>query len=766
MKHIMRWNILRLPILFALLWCVLTYLFYAQAIQAKDTHTAELALIQTRTLYAQIVDTRAWNAVHGGVYVEESALGQPNIWIPETLRSRKTVDGKNLVLVNPAYMSRQIADMAVARGGSFRITSQQPLRPENAADNWESQALALCKAGLPEVFALEQMGGKSCYRFMAPLRTESPCLTCHPNDTVGDVRGGISVTLDAEPFMENMAEHNKSLSLVYGLLGITGMVGIGGATFGLNYKRVLAEEASRIRNAFLANMSHDMRTPLNGIVTMTELLAAEKSNGGSATQKSHSKTLHYLHESAASLLEMVTDITDHAVLDAGRLVILPQAYAVREVLAACLVVFEPVCRMRALSLTLQVEDNVPSQLWGDHFRLRQALGNLISNAVKFTQQGSVRVQASFKAHESKQAGLLSIVVEDTGPGISPLEQERIFERFERGQCAVEQGLSGTGLGLGIAREIARLMGGTVTVESTVGQGSRFTLCVQQLCPPEESAQPLVVEAQPIAPTLLARATRILVAEDNAVSRYFLENVLKDSGYSVFLADNGAQVAEILQDAHKVDMLLLDLRMPGMDGISVARQIREGHYAVAADMPIMVLTASLSTEESEILHSLGVEHCLVKPVSARVLLRTLSALVHSTLSADQPGGVDTAAIFDRAAALDALAGLPDSSEPGRANRERARQEVLLERLCEVFCDDLPEQLHALHQAVATGNSADAQRLGHALKNSAASLYAGQLKEAAARMEKSPVAEQHSALLAVETAALTLLKHLRTAHKHGE
>lgn len=797
MKHCLHWNTVRVPVLFALLWCVLMLLLYSQAARAKDTHTTELALIQTRTLYAQIVDTRAWNARHGGVYVLESPQGQPNIWIPEALRTLKTVDNKTLVLMNPAYMSRQIADTSAAHGGSaFRITSQNPLRPENAADAWERGALKLCLAGLPEVFTLEEQpagleDNGPLYRYMAPLRTEESCLQCHADTKVGDVRGGISVTLDAQPFLTNQADYNRSLGFAYALLGLTGMVGIGGATFGMSYRRALAEEASRVKSNFLANMSHDMRTPLNGILGMAELLATSPKQESPSLRQ---KALRYLYEATSTLLEMVNDLTDHAVLDAEKLHMQAKAYAVRDTVSACCRMFEPLCRAKGLDFVWQVDDTVPPVLVGDAFRLRQALGNLLSNAVKFTEQGSIRVQVSFAdletgrgqseqgaQSEQREAGdpvhavqavqmgqgLLSLVVQDSGQGIDPVEHERIFERFERGSAAVHAGMSGTGLGLGISREVARLMGGDVRVDSRVGQGATFTLSlVQSRSGEQPSAGPGAEGAEgaaKAAPSIpegtelgLARARaqrRVLVAEDNAVSAYYVTSVLEQAGFRVKHVRHGEAVLEALsassgfgaESASRCglglgfDALILDLRMPGLDGLSVASLLRQQGQDC---LPIVVLTASLAPEEEEALRALGIQELLLKPVAARYLVHCLDRILAVTSDAEAPheankengangasgaGSVaDCAVVYDEVAALVALSPDPEDPEQGRA---------LLERLREVFCADVPRQLAALHAAVAEGDLPAAQCLGHALKNSAATLYAPQLREAGAALERA-------------------------------
>lgn len=833
MKHVLRWNTLGVPLLFALLWCVLMVTLYTQALRAKNTHNTELALIQTRTLYAHIVETRAWNALHGGVYVLESDFGQPNIWIPEHLRTIKTVDDRTLVLVNPAYMTRQIADLASVKGSSFRITSNEPLRPENASDAWEKNALNLCLQSLPEVFTLENTSNGPRYRYMAPLRADKSCLTCHTNNKLNDVRGGISVTLDAEPFMTNTHDYNRSLGFAYALLGLTGMLGIGGTTLGMSYKRALAEEANRMKSTFLANMSHDMRTPLNGILGMAEVLSnlpATPHQPSAADLSLRQKALRYLHETTSTLLEMVTDLTDHAVLDAEKLHIRPKPYAVHEMVDLCCSVFKPVCKAKDLQFTWQVDDSVPPVLVGDSFRLRQALGNLISNAVKFTPQGSIRVQVWFSPESSANTkgatdsaqpdpltlasagpiptgptqtvpaqagsaqtvspctpptqGVLYIAVHDTGQGIAPAEHERIFERFERGTVAVHEGMSGTGLGLGISREVARLMHGDVRVASEEGKGATFTLEVVQSYPPtahplsgefslgDSSAHPQAGKVpqlpfQPSSPLPERKDKHIVLAEDNAVSSFYIIHVLEQAGYTVSHVRDGSSALELLacKPAHA---LILDLRMPILDGLAVAEKVR--HDPNTAALPIVVHTASLVEEERDTLLALGITAYVLKPVPANALVCSIDkALGLQTPSittpfenapviqpVSPPVGQPANSIFDSSAALEDLA--QDPTNPA----DRAVAHKLLNRLCEVFRADLPQQLEDLRHAVSTGDCPSAQRMGHALKNSAGTLHATHLRDAGASMEKCTPVTMSAILTRVEHCVEELTAVLDASH----
>ena len=245
-----------LPLLLSAIWCLLLLVLLQRAMRNEEHHATELARLQARTLCAQMLDTRAWNAAHGGVYVRESAYGAPNPWLPAEMRRAALASGESLVLINPAYMSRQIAERSSTKGARLRITSSNPLRPESRADGWEAAALRSISLGEPEVFKLdESTPDQQNFRYMAPLRTEADCLPCHANSRLHEVRGGISVTLEAEPFLQTIQEYNTALGYTYALMGLAGILGIGSLSFAINRKRLLAEHKEQMNSAFLANMS-------------------------------------------------------------------------------------------------------------------------------------------------------------------------------------------------------------------------------------------------------------------------------------------------------------------------------------------------------------------------------------------------------------------------------------------------------------------------------------------------------------------------------
>ena len=261
----LRWHVLRLPLLLSLLWCLLLFALFQWTVQREDENATELAQIQTRTLFSSIVNTRGWNADRGGVWATEQPNCQPNPWLPEDQRTLLTADGRRLVRFNPAYMTRQIAERFQSKTMNFHICGLSPKRPQNRPDQWETSALLDFDAGKTERFQLVQGRRGAYYRYMAPLRAEESCLQCHQRNKIGDVLGGISVSISAFPILASVEQCNSMVGLTFGLIGFIGVLGIGGATFQINRKKEQAEEANRAKSVFLSRMSHDIRTPMSAI---------------------------------------------------------------------------------------------------------------------------------------------------------------------------------------------------------------------------------------------------------------------------------------------------------------------------------------------------------------------------------------------------------------------------------------------------------------------------------------------------------------------
>lgn len=413
--HWRRWL---LPVLASAAWLVLTFCLYRHAVQGEQAHLLELCHTRLAATAHQLMDARDWNAGHGGVYVPLSAYGEPNPWLPEKDRTLQTADGRTLVLMNPAYMSRQMAERLTEPGFRLAIVGQAPLRPGNRADDWERRILATATQGGQVFFSGEDCLPQGRLRLLRTLAAQESCLRCHQGHKEGDMLGGISISMDAAAYVRDLERKQRELGLLYGLLALTGVLAVGGITSNLTLRRLQAEEKSRLKSAFMGRLSHDMRTPLAAMLGMSDLL--DRQDCG--TEQRHT-ALAYLRRACGALLEMVDDITDHASLEQGDVRLRCRTFDLPACLRACADLYRPAAEGKGLELLLHLAPHLPRQVRGDGFRLRQALGNLVSNAVKFTERGRVDVEAGGERLASG-VFLLRLDVRDSGPGLEPGEEAR------------------------------------------------------------------------------------------------------------------------------------------------------------------------------------------------------------------------------------------------------------------------------------------------------------------------------------------------------
>ncbi|QCC84304.1 DUF3365 domain-containing protein [Desulfovibrio desulfuricans] len=730
-----------LAIAASLAWLVLTGVLYRQAVQVNAEHSLELEHTRLSTMAQQLMDARNWNAAHGGVYVAQSEYGQPNPWLPESERTVKTQDGRSLVLVNPAYMSRQLAERSSREGVSISIISNAPLRPENMADVWERSALARCADETPEVFTPPRQGDGQSLRLLSVLMAQQSCLRCHAGRKVGDVLGAISVSQDATQFQKSLEKQRHNMRLLYGLLAVTGVLAIGGITLNLTRRRWLAEEASRMKSAFMGHLSHDMRTPLTAIVGMSEL--AQKKN---LPEQERNRALNYLVQAAEALHEMVGDIMDHAALEQGAPSLQAAPFNLRQCLADCVELYRPISENKSITLTLGLDKNLPTCAVGDSFRLRQALGNIISNAVKFTQTGSVRVFAT--GIENTPAQLrLAIAVTDTGPGLAQEDQARVFESFQRGRDSAHT--PGTGLGLNIARTLARLMGGDVHLVSRPGQGACFTLEVllQQCTQSQNSEADRQEDAAGQNQRAPLQGKKVLVAEDTTSIAYALRQMLLGMGAEPLAVASGESALQTLADPRQGpwDMVILDSRLPGLSGLEVLSAIRQGETLAQRQMLAVIYTATSSSEFVQTCRKLGADGVFLKPLSFEQLRSQLERIVaerdyarHGPASqpADDKNAINNGAVNSSALQRD------EAIQSGNVvwNRNAAladldNDEAVLQNLVDVLAHELTERLAALDAALADGNAEQVRRTAHACKNSAGIMRLDQLRAAASAAESA-------------------------------
>lgn len=389
------------------------------------------------------------------------------------------------------------------------------------------------------------------------------------------------------------------------------------------HKRDIAEQASMAKTRFLATLAHEVRTPLTGVMGMSELLLESSLQ---ETQRSH---VHSLRQAGDHLLRLVNDALDLARIEAGKLELLSQDFDPRVLVQETAALTRPLAEKRGLAFKVDVAPELPHALRGDAVRIRQILLNLLGNAVKFTEQGSVALHVGMT-----DGGLVRMRVSDTGPGLSGEQVQRLFRRFEQAEGAQTTArYGGSGLGLAICRELTVAMGGQIQVESVPGAGTRFTVDL-----PLRSA---MGQVQSIVADRAAagsqRALHILLVEDDATVADVITGMLRLRGHRVVHVAHGLAALGMLA-GHGFDVALLDLDLPGLDGFSLAKQLRVQGFRA----PLLAITARADGEAESQAKSAGFAGFLRKPLDGEALANAIAAVLASDGDdvTGQPPGLQT------------------------------------------------------------------------------------------------------------------------------
>ena len=495
-----------------------------------------------------------------------------------------------------------------------------------------------------------------------------------------------------------------------------------------------ADAATRAKSEFLAVMSHEIRTPMNGVLGMAHLLLDTPL---SAAQRRQVETLR---DSGQALLTSLNDILDFSKMEAGKLELAAEDFDLERVIGSVTALMTPRAREKGLALYASIAPDVPTTLRGDAGRLRQVVLNLVSNAIKFTETGNVRIDVTSSGPANGHVPL-KITVCDTGIGIAPEAQARLFQEFTQVDASATRRHGGTGLGLAICRRIAVAMGGEIAVESQSGAGATFTVAVTLECARAPLAPETGAAGDAVAPL------RILLAEDNAVNREVALGLLKRHGHSVTVVSDGAQAVAAAR-AGGFDVILMDVHMPGMDGTEASRIIR-GFPAPAIRVPIVALSASVLKEEVDICFQAGMDEFLAKPIDPVALTSVLSRLGKSAAATPRtPVSALATTLLDEAylrALVDAL-GAPHVAG-----------------LAAALPDEMAPHLRQLTAVLPEGDATALRAPAHALKGVAANLglsalaaVAGAVEEAAHAGDGGRVAKLAADLPGCADASLAALR----------
>ncbi|MBO0356879.1 PAS domain S-box protein [Hymenobacter sp. BT186] len=478
-----------------------------------------------------------------------------------------------------------------------------------------------------------------------------------------------------------------------------------------------AEENAQAKQNFLANMSHEIRTPLNGILGIAGLLAK------TPLDDQQSQYLDHIRHSADHLLVVINDVLAMSQLSAGKVRTETIAFDLRDVLQASRESLLPRAQEKGISLTLTLPSpNVSTTVLGDPYRLRQILLNLLSNAVKFTERGQVLLACQPLSNSPDEQQLFQFTVRDTGPGIPAHQIQEMFEPFTQASASTAREYGGSGLGLSISRNLVELMGGTMSAESQLNEGSTFsfTLPFKLTTPatrPELPAQPIDYRA--LGPR------RVLLAEDNAINQFLVESLVRNWGWTVDTAGTGPK-ALALFGQQTYDVVLMDIQMPGMDGITATRLLRQHPDAARAATPILALTAhALRGEEEQYLEA-GFSGYLSKPFREEELFQAIGNILGQRTTV-QAGSAGPAVTEEDAVVSSPLYSLSGIRRLAHGNEEFVR------RLAQLFIQTAPPAVQDLEQYTATGDYQQLATSAHSLKSSLDGLHIRQLHTPIRRLE---------------------------------
>jgi PAS domain S-box-containing protein len=502
----------------------------------------------------------------------------------------------------------------------------------------------------------------------------------------------------------------------------------------LRQSKEAAEVANRAKSEFLANMSHEIRTPMNAILGFTEVLR----RGYGQNEQNWKKHLHTIHSSGKHLLELINDILDLSKVEAGGLKVEQVRCAPHVIVREIVQVLGVKALEKSISLDFEVATAIPETIVSDPVRLRQVITNLVGNAIKFTEQGGVKIVIGFKSSSTRPQ--LTIAVIDSGIGVAEEKLQSIFDPFVQADTSVTRRFGGTGLGLAISRRFAQALGGDISVQSAIGKGSVFTVTIDtgpiddiQLLEPHQ-ALAFNEETKSHSRTRWQfPSSRILVVDDGAENRELVTVVLEEMGLQVDGAENGKLgVEKALQEAF--DVILMDIQMPVMDGYRATKELRREGLRT----PIIALTAhAMKGFEQEIM-TVGFSGYLTKPIDIDALMQTLADLLGAR-SAEADGSdkpLLKSKIEDQPKADSSPVGPPLIS---RLSSNNPRFRPIIEK----FIRRLNEQLDAMTKAWNERNFNEIASLAHWLKGAGGTVGFDAFTEPAAKLEqfaKSKNAEQ--------------------------
>lgn len=534
-----------------------------------------------------------------------------------------------------------------------------------------------------------------------------------------------------EEILHEIKEHWRG-ELIFGTL-MTLWIGLF-AVLVIRYQRGLArardaaEAGKRARSAFLATMTHEIRTPLNGVIGIADILSATPLDARQI------KLIDTLKTSATHLMGLINGVLHFTRLEANPAHADRQHFSLVDLVEQVLDTLRPTARERAIALDIDIDTTgMPEAFFGDAGGIRQMLFNLVGNGIKFTESGGVTVKIGSFASTEAGRQRIAIDVVDTGIGIPEAARADLFEVFQQADASISRRYGGSGLGLAISRRIARQLGGDLVLVESGSEGSRFRITLD-LAPgdPERIARPEAVRGRPPAPphgNQPHRVLRILVAEDNSTNQLVVSQLIRLLGHECRVVSNGAEAIDAVAE-ETFDLVLMDMMMPGVDGLAATREIRrregEGRHIL-----ISALTANSLPEDEETCRAAGMDAFLAKPVTRATIERLLVTLFPDGVSenvAELPRVGGPAARFGEGDFENRIA------ELHRELGEAGAREVIAE-----FIGECAENLASIHRAIESGDRLELKLVAHSIKGSATGLGLAALADAARQLEQAHQAD---------------------------